>query len=134
MVPVRVRSFLLLLGELLYGAREVHPHERLLPDDPRVVPGTYHVHVPRPYLLLRPVVVHHVHLPRDDVPRVLHLAARGLGDGLYGLGPLPPRLQGHPPGGEFVDVGYVQLAVLEGAGFVRGIQALRFTFSDAAIR
>ncbi len=83
--PFGVRSVLLLFGELLYGAREVHPHERLLSDNPCVVPGTYHVHVPRLYLLLRAVVMNDAHSPRNNVPRVLHLAARGLSDGLDGL-------------------------------------------------
>src|SRR2546423_4240350 len=75
------------------GPLEVYADERLVADDPRVVPRRYRDHVAGPYLGLRPVVHLYPHAAGDDVDEVADLTTVGSRDLLDALRPLPPRLE-----------------------------------------
>src|SRR5215217_2302886 len=117
--------FFLLLSERLDRLdRNVHSNKRLLAYYPSIVPWFDHVCVTGTKIRLRAIVHNDLHLTRNHVAGVAHLAAIGLRQGLYVLGPLPPWLQKDSRNFKVSYGSDLHLALCEISGLIRMVQAL----------
>jgi hypothetical protein len=83
-----------------------------------------HICVAGTKISLRAIVHNDLHLTRNYVPGVAHLAAVGLRKGLDVLGPLPTWLQEESRNFKVSDGGDLHLALSEVSGLIRIVQAL----------
>src|SRR5829696_3235455 len=117
--------FFLLLSERLYRLhRNVNTNKRLLAYYPSIVPWFDHICVTGTKIRLRAIVHNDLHLTRNHVPGVAHLAAICLRKGLDVLGPLPPWLQEDSRNLKVSDGSDLHLALSEISGLIRMVQAL----------
>src|SRR5215212_5961445 len=115
----------ILLSERFYHLhRNVNTNKRLVPYYPSIVPWLDHICVAGTKILLRAIVHNDLHLTRNYVPGVAHLAAIGLRKGPDVLGPLPTWLQADTRNFKVSDGGDLHLALSEVSGLIRMVQAL----------
>jgi hypothetical protein len=88
------------------------------------VPWLDYIRVTGAKISLRAIVHNDLHLTRNYVPGVAHLAAIALGEGLDVLRPLPSRLQEESRYFEVGDGGDLHLALSEFSDLIRIVQAL----------
>src|SRR5215217_5049505 len=87
-------TFFFFFGELFYRLdRDINRHERFVAYHPAVVPRLDHVCIATTKIYLCAIVHNDLQLTRNYIPRVAHLAATGLRNGPYMLGPLPSWLK-----------------------------------------
>src|SRR5215210_3697974 len=87
-------AFFSFFGELFYRLeRDINSDERFVAYPPAVVPWLDHVRIARTKICLCAIVHNELQLTRNYIPRVAHLAATGLRNGPYMLGPLPSWLK-----------------------------------------
>ena len=114
-----------LLGELFYRLnRDINSDERFIAYHPAVVPRLDHVRIARTKICLRAIVHNELQLTRNYIPRVAHLAATGLRNGPYMLGPLPSWLKNLSRDLKVLDGSDLHLALFELPGLIRSVQAL----------
>src|SRR5215212_5982599 len=112
-------------GELFYRLnRDINRDERFVAYHPAVVPRLDHVCIARTKICLCAIVHNELQLPRNYIPSVTHLAAIGLRNGPYMLGPLPSWLKNLSRDLKVLDGSDLHLAVFESPGLIRSVQAL----------
>src|SRR5215212_9448218 len=121
-------TFFSFFGELFYRLdRDINRDERFVPYHPAVVPRLDHVRIARTKICLCAIVHNELQMTRNYIPRVAHLAATGLRNGPYMLGPLPSWLKNLSGDFKVLDGSGLHLAVFELPGLIRGVQALFLT-------
>src|SRR5215204_2883255 len=112
-------------GELFYRlGRDINRDERFVAYHPAVVPRLDHVCIARTKICLCAIVHNELQLTRNYIPSVAHLAAIGLRNGPYMLGPLPSWLKNLSRDLKVLDGSDLHLALFEFPGLIRSVQAL----------
>src|SRR5829696_1501273 len=112
-------------GELFYRlGRDINRDERFVAYHPAVVPRLDHVRIARTKICLCAIVHNELQMTRNYIPRVAHLAAIGLRNGPYTLGPLPSWLKNLSRDLKVLDGSDLHLALFEFPGLIRSVQAL----------
>src|SRR5215211_1848469 len=118
-------SLILFFGELFYRLhRDINSDERFVAYHPAVVPRLDHVRIASTKICLRAIVHNELQLTRNYIPRVAHLAAIGLRNGPYMLGPLPSWLKNLSGDLKVLDGSDLHLALFEFPALIRSVQAL----------
>src|ERR687883_32586 len=88
------------------------------------MPRLEYICVARTKIHLRAIIHNDLHVTRNYIPCMAHLAALGLGEGLYVLRPLPSWLKNSSGDFKVADGGGLQLALFEVSGLIRIVEAL----------